>query len=75
MLLVGSILLIDTPIELTSDNNFKLFTDISVTANYAPIVKVNGIPEQNILRWTIDKPVNLSFSSADTCADEFYETD
>lgn len=75
MLLVGYILLIDTPIELTSDNNFKLFTDISVAADYAPIVKVNGMSAQNILRWTIDNPVSLLFSSADTCQNETYKTD
>ena len=67
MLLVEYILLTNTPIELTGDNNFKLFKDISVSTTYAPIVKVNSIPEQNILRWTIDKQINLRFSSTDAC--------
>ena len=75
MLLVEYILLANTPIDLTGDDNFKLFKDISVTTDYAPIVKVSSMSTQNILRWTIDKQVNLRFSSSDTCTDSLYETD
>ena len=75
MLLVEYILLANTPIELTGDNNFKLFKDISVNTTYAPIVEVGSMSEQNILRWTIDKQINLRFSSTDACEDLLYETD
>ena len=68
MLLIGYILLLNTPIELTGDDNFKYFTGVSITTGYSPIISVTSMPSQNTLRWTINKQVNLSFSSNKDCS-------
>lgn len=67
MLLVEYILLLDAPITLPGDDNFKLFTDVDVTTSYTPIAKVTNMLSQNTLRWTLDKQTNLLFSNDDKC--------
>lgn len=67
MLLVEYILLLDAPITLPGDDNFKFFTDVDVTTSYTPIAEVTNMLSQNTLRWTLNKQANLLFSNNEKC--------